>query len=627
MRDGPGTTGRVTLDAGLGAVGLAWRAAPVAMVVQIALATVTAALPVLVAWLTKLVVDGLTSGVATLEPLLWTAGGLVVAGLLLALLPRVGEFLDREAGRRIALLAHERLYAAVERFLGLSRFEDPVFLDRLRMGQQLGGQAPAALVTGGIGVVGGVVAAIGFLGSLMLVNPLLAAVVLTAAMPALIAQLRLSRRRATMMWTLGPVERRELFFGTLLADVQAAKEIRLFGAGRFLRHRMLAERRVADAEKRRMDLRDVVAQGGLSTLSATVAGGGLVWAIVLAHSGAITPGDVTMLVAAIAGVQSALTQITVSVSMSHQQLLLFGHYLSVVRAAPDLPVPAQPAPAPVLCHGIELRDVWFRYSDTHPWALSGVDLFIPAGESVALVGRNGAGKSTLVKLLCRFYDPTRGSILWDGIDLRQIDLPTLRRRIGAVFQDFKQYDLTAAENIAIGDVDDRMDPKGGRDRLVAAARLAGIHDELTRLPRGYDTLLSRIFASEQDKADPEVGVVLSGGQWQRLALARALLRSRRDLLILDEPSSGLDAVAEHEVHTRLRQHRRGRTSILISHRLGAVRDSDRLVVLADGTIAEQGTHDDLIEAGGVYAELFELQAEGYRNRDFGTRDVDIVGVR
>jgi ATP-binding cassette subfamily B protein len=612
---------RVTFATGLAAVALGWRAAPVLMPVQLALAAVTAAVPVVAAWLTKQVIDSLTGAASAHGTLVWLASGLVVAGLLLAALPRVSEYLDTEAGRAIGLHAITRLYLATERFHGLARFEDPEFLDRLRLAQQMGGRAPSELVKSFIRLAGGLITATGFLGSLIVISPALAAVVVGAAVPALLAQLRLSRQRARMMRTVGPVERREFFYGNLLGDVQAAKELRLFGAAGFVRGRMLAERGTADAEKRRMDLRDLVAQGSLGTLSAVVAGGGLVWSILLAAGGTITPGDVTMLVAAVAGVQGALAQMTMSVSTAHHHLLLFDHYLSVVRAGPDLPRPVRPAPVPALSRGIELRDVWFRYSDDHPWALSGVDLVIPAGQSIGLVGRNGAGKTTLVKLLCRFYDPTRGAILWDGVDLRDMDPADLRHRIGAVFQDFMQYDLTVAENIAIGDVRALAD----RERLVGAARLAGTHDELAGLPRGYDTLLSRIFLSERDKDDPETGVLLSGGQWQRLALARALLRDRRDLLILDEPSSGLDAIAEHDVHTRLREHREGRTSILISHRLSAVRDADRLVVLADGVVAEQGTHDELMAAGGPYAELFTLQASGYSpsNAPSGTRDAAV----
>lgn len=597
------------LGSGLAAARLALRSAPVLIVGQLVAAIATAALPVLTAWLTKLVIDALVGRSADgVEPLLWLAGGLVGVGLLLVMLPRLSMFLELESGRAIASRVQNQLYLAVEGFAGLARFETPAFLDRLRLAQLSGAQSPGSVVSDGISLVGGVITTAGFLGSLIVISPVMAAVVLVAAVPSLIAQLRLSRRRAAMMWTLGPVERREYFFGALLADVEAAKEIRLFGSGPFLRGRMMAERKVADAQKRRMDLRDLFTQGGLGVLSAAAAGTGLVWAIVNAYAGAITPGDVTMLIAAIGGVQSALTTLALSLASAHHHLLLFEHVLAVGEAGPDLPAAATPVPVPVLERGIELRDVWFRYSDEHPWVLSGVDLFLPAGQAVALVGRNGAGKSTLVKLLCRLYDPTKGTIFWDGVDLRDMDVVDLRRKIGAVFQDFMHYDLTAAENIALGDTDALSD----RDRIVAAARLAGVHEMISELPKGYDTLLSRIFISEEDKADPETGVVLSGGQWQRLALARAFLRDRRDLLILDEPSSGLDAVAEHEVHTRLREHRRGRTSVLISHRLGAVRGADRIVVLDGGRIVEHGTHDELIAAAAQYAELFQLQAAGYQ---------------
>jgi ATP-binding cassette subfamily B protein len=258
-----------------------------------------------------------------------------------------------------------------------------------------------------------------------------------------------------------------------------------------------------------------------------------------------------------------------------------------------------------LRRGIELRDVWFRYDEGQPWVLRGVTLTIPRGTALALVGLNGAGKSTLVKLLCRFYDPTRGSVLWDGVDLRDLDVVQLRARIGAVFQDFMSYDLSARENIGVGDLTADL------GRIRSAATDASVDDVITALPRGYETMLTRIFFQHTDTDDPETGRFLSGGQWQRVGLARALMRARPDLLILDEPSAGLDAAAEHDIHARLRRHRAARTSVLISHRLSAVRDADLVAVLADGAVVERGTHDDLLTAGGRYADLFRLQADGY----------------
>jgi len=407
------------------------------------------------------------------------------------------------------------------------------------------------------------------------------------------------------------MERREFFFQRLLTSVQAAKELRLFGAASHFRGLMIAQQREANAHRRRMDQRDLVTQSGLGALAAGIAGAGLLWALFTARAGALTAGDIPLLIGSVAGIQGAAAALVSEVTDAHQRLLLFDHYLTVTASTPDLLVPANPRPVPTLRRGIEMRGVWFRYSPEHPWALREVNLEIPAGRSVGLAGRNGAGKSTLVKLLCRFYDPERGAIRWDGVDLRDMDPTELRWRIGAVFQDYMEYDLTAADNIGVGDLHNR-DP----DRVQAAARRAGMHDTLAALPNGYNTLLSRLFFATSDPGqgdlDPQIGVALSGGQWQRMALARAFLRDRRDLLILDEPSSGLDAEAEHEIHTRLREHRAGRTSLLISHRLAAVRDADLLVVLDQGQITEQGTHVELMAAGGRYSQLFTLQADGYQ---------------
>jgi ATP-binding cassette, subfamily B, bacterial len=505
-------------------------------------------------------------------------------------------------------------------------------------------------VDSALGLVQSTTTLVGMVGALAVVAPAVAALLVVAALPALAAEILLSRRRAEMAWRISPAERRELFYTDLLTDLRAAKEVRLFGLRGLFRHRMLQELATSNREQRRFDRREAVTQLLLAALSAVLAGGCIVWALLAAARGALTLGDVAAVLLAVGSVQATLTAAVNHVSLGHHAALLLDHYRAVVGAtatgrgpapgtAPDpadrspaVPVsgadhaaapgsggPADHVPAAVArgngssgngsARGIEFDDVWFRYADDLPWALRGVSLSIPTGRALAVVGENGSGKSTLVKLLCRFYDPVRGGVRWDGTDLRDIPLDELHGRIAAVFQDFMDYELTAGENIALGDAAGRTELDVDADRVAGAARRAQVHEALAALPQGYRTLLSREFSAAGEDGPP--GVLLSGGQWQRVALARALLRGDRSLLVLDEPSSGLDAEAEFRIHQEMRRYREGRTSVLVSHRLNTVRDADRIVVLAAGRVAEEGDHDALVAAGGQYARLFELQAAGY----------------
>ncbi|TXK36181.1 ABC transporter ATP-binding protein [Nonomuraea sp. C10] len=587
---------------------LAWRFAARTTIAQLVLTVLGAGAPVAVAWLTKIVFDQLSAPGGPAD-LTGPIAGLVAAGILTALLAQVLRYLRAEQGRIVALAALDQLYAAVNRLVGLGRFEDPQFADRLRFARHAGGSGPAEIVAVSLNLLQQVLVTAGFVVSLVTVSPVLAVVVLVGALPAVGAEFALARRRAETMNTVGPHERRELFYGQLLSDVEAATEVRLFGVGSFLRGRMLGERRTANRVERAMDRQALSTEALLTMLSTGVAGGCLVWVVNAAAAGTVTVGDVAMLVAAVAAVQAALLGVVRDLAGAHTQLLMFGHYLAVVEADQDLPVPARPRPVEPLRHGIELRDVWFRYREDLPWVLRGVTVTIPKGRAVALAGYNGAGKSTIIKLLCRFYDPDRGEILWDGVNLRDLDPAQLRARIAGVFQDFVSYELSAAENIGIGDAEALTD----RPRIEAAARDAGVHDILSGLPHGYDTLLSRIYFAGDELNGTTPGTTLSGGQWQRVAIARSFLRGGRDLLILDEPSARLDAEAEHEIHQGFRRLRDGGTSLLVSHRLGTIRDADLILVLDGGTVAQAGRHDELVEAGGLYAELFSLQAAGYRD--------------
>ncbi|MEU4392780.1 ABC transporter ATP-binding protein [Kribbella sp. NPDC023855] len=559
--------------------------------------------PVSVAWLTKLLVDEIASGASGTQWVMPAVGLATVSALAVGLTHLV-NYWDTELDRRVLYVTTDRLYSAINGFGGLARFENPGMLDRLRLAEEGAVGSVAAAVQVSFSLARSLLT----LGSLMLalasISRLMAGLVIAAAVPALLVELALSRQRDALTVRFAPSARLRALYGSLMKSAGAASEIRLLGLGSFLKGRMMTEvARLQDSE-RRHGRRVVAVQSSLTLAGALIAGGGLVWSAGQAARGRISIGDVTAFTAAVTGAQAASIALVQGIAGLHRCLLMFSHYRTVLAMEPDLVEPTEPLRQPTGPPGIVFRQVWFRYAEEQPWVLRGVDLVIPAGCAVGLVGLNGAGKSTLVKLLCRFYDPDRGAILWDGVDLRDIPLHELRSRLGVLFQEFVRYELTAAENIGVGD----LQAIGDAPRIRAVAELAGVHSVLENLPKGYRTLLSRSFFGDEG----EVGALLSGGQWQRVGLARALMRSDRRLLILDEPSSGLDAEAEAEIHQQLRAHRRSRTSVLISHRLSGIRDADLIVVLENGRVRQQGTHQELIRGAGPYARLFALQAKGYQ---------------
>ena len=604
----PGTPPDVRGIRALGqAVALCARAAPLAGAFSLVVMLAGGITPITLAWSTKLLLDGLSQQDSKQVDL--GVAGLVGMGVVIALVSNVRRFCDQEMSRRITLRTQIELFTAVSAHDGLAEIENSGFHDRLRIARDASQFAPIQITSSLLTFVSSAITLTGFGYTLLRWNMWLAGLVLLSAVPTLYAQIRLARRRSEMIVRTSPYWRRQDFYSALLLDPRAAKEVRLFGLAPFFRTRMIREIRAGQAEERTQDRYAFRVDMALALMTSIVAGAALAYFAARTAAGHGTAGDLVVLIAALSSVQTTLTTVVMDIATTGQLVTTFGHYLDITRVNRAQPAKRPVTTLPPLASGIEFRDVWFRYAPGHDWVLRGLDLAIPQGSAVALVGENGAGKSTIVKLLCGFYPATRGSITWDGVAIDDIDPAELRRRIRATFQDFMTYELSAADNIAIGDIAAADD----RPALAAAATWAGIDERLAALPRGYDTLLSRTFSDGTDAAahEPTAGVVLSGGQWQRLALARAVLRPSADLLILDEPSAGLDVRAEHEIHRRLAELRRGRTSLIISHRLNTVRDADLIVVLRDGAVVERGDHDSLMAGDGAYAELFRLQAAGF----------------
>jgi ATP-binding cassette subfamily B protein len=593
-------------SAALQMVRLAWEAHRLVFIGLILLQLVSGTLPIATAWVTKQIFDllglALQGGLAPEIPgiivaLLAAQGVLTILGQLTASLDR---YLNSEMSRTLMLKTQTMIYGKIGSLEGLAYFEDPKFHDMIRLatrGAQIG---PLQMLHGLTGMAQGAITLVSFLGILIVFNPLLAGIVLLVSVPQLYTQLQIGRRRFRLAFSNTPKERRSFYLGHLLSEEMFAKEVRLFGLdGYFLDalRRIMAEVHQA---QRQQDARELRWQLALSILSSLVTSGAFVWVILQAFARTITLGDVTLYTNALSSVQRAMERMIYAFAGLNENVLFYAQFQDLMDLPPTLPVAENPAPVPPLKSGIELRNVSFRYSDEHPYVLRNVSLTIPAGQCLALVGLNGAGKTTLVKLLTRLYDPTEGQILWDGIDIREFDLEELRRRIGAIFQDFVRYNLTARENIGVGDVAAIED----LPRVNKAATDAGIHELIAGLPQGYETVLSRWLIEDQ------TGIDLSGGQWQKVGTARMFMREA-DFLILDEPTAALDAQAEYETYQRFVELVAGRTSLLISHRFSTVRMADVIAVLEDGAITEYGSHQELMALGGTYARLYNMQAERY----------------
>jgi len=588
-----------------------------------ALRLLRAFVPLATLWVGKAIVDAVVDATRTGVPdwprlveLVLLEFGIVVLGEVAA---RTGTLLESLLGDLFSNRMSVRLmeHAAT---LDLEHFEDPRFYDRLeRARRQTVGRI--VLLSQIMGLAQDALTLLTLVGALFAFSPLLFVLLVLAVLPSFLGETHFASLGYSLLYQWTPERRKLDYYRLIAASDRTAKEVKLFGLSPWLirEYRVLADRFYE--ANRKLAIRRNLAGTGLSlvsTLGYYAAYGTIVYRTV---TGALTLGDLTLLAGAFSRSRDVVQRMLLATSDLYEQALYLDDLFVFLGLNPRISRPerALPFPAPVR-EGFEFRDVWFRYpeatgeadggaegepppADDPSWVLRGVSFRVRPGERVALVGENGAGKTTITKLLVRLYDPSRGEILLDGQPLSLYDPDELHRQVGVIFQDFVRYDMRAEENIAVGRISALEEgSEAAATRVEAAAGRSLAAEVIESLPERYRTMLGRRF---------EGGVDLSGGQWQKVALGRAYMRDAQ-LLVLDEPTAALDARAEYEVFRRFSDLTEGKMAVLISHRFSTVRMADRIVVLEHGRVLEEGTHEELLEVGGRYAELFGLQAAGYR---------------
>jgi ATP-binding cassette subfamily B protein len=593
-------------------VAMVWGTSPGLTLGLVLLRLVRALLPVVSLYIGKLIIDDVVKLVAlpgrpsSLEGWLQSGhlgwlGALLLAEFALAILSdvlgRVVSLLDSLLSERVTNMSSVRLmeHAAT---LDLEDFEDAEFQDQLERARR---QTSGRLTLMGqlFSQAQDIVTVASFAAGLLVYAPWLIVLLAAALIPAFLGEAHFNAQTYTLDFGRTP-ERRELdYVRQTAASVETAKEVKIFGLNGFLiEHYKRLATLFYDAN-RALALRRA-AWGGVFTTIGTMgyyaAYAYIAWRTL---EGQFSVGDLTFLAGSFLRLRTLLEGLLTGFSSTAGQALYLNDLFSFFDTQPEILSPARPVPFPrPIREGFVFEDVGFIYPGAERWAVRHLSFSLKAGEVVALVGENGAGKTTLVKLLTRLYDPDEGRILLDGRDLRDYALDDLRGSMGVIFQDFVRYNFTAGENIAVG----RIEARDDQARIERAAERSQADQVIERLPGRYDQRIGKRFKN---------GVELSGGEWQKVAIARAYMREA-EVLILDEPTAALDARAEFEVFQRFKELSHGKTAVLISHRFSSVRMADRIFVLADGKVEASGTHEELVAQPGLYSELFELQAAGYR---------------
>lgn len=586
------------------AIRFVWESGPIWVIGNVVLLVVQGFLPILALYLMKLVVDAVSlalNGPASsrdFEPVLQV---LLLAGLVAlaaAVVSQIGDAFTRVQGLTVVDHMNDILQAKGMQ-MDLEYYENSQYQDTLHRAQLEASYRPVVILNALASIVQNSISLIGvgwlLLGFHWAVLPLL----LTAVLPGMVVRLWHSNRQFKLERENTLDDRRSWYYHMLMVTTGFAKEVRIFGLGNTLRERYQSLRIDIRHMKIKLEVRQSFWSIFAQAVSVAVIYGLFAMIAYRTLQGSHTLGDLVMYFQAFQRGEGFLRGLLNGLARLYENNLFLTNLYEFLGLERKVIEPRCPLPVPEpIQQGIRFENVSFHYPNQETQVLSNINLSIGAGEVIALVGENGSGKTTLVKLLCRLYEPSSGHIQIDGTDLRQFSSDELRRHIGVIFQDYAHYHLSAADNIWFGGVHHEQTLQ----RISAAASLSDIHQVISGLKNGYDTILGNMFDSGQE---------LSIGQWQKIALARAFFRDSQ-VLILDEPTSALDPKAEYELFLKFRQLLNGRTAVLISHRLSTVRMADRIYVIHDGCIAESGTHQELMSSEGAYAHFFHQQAESYR---------------